>query len=819
MNKSEDVFESNINYKKLLKKLLNYKRHYVLVTILLLISAFLINRYSITKYKNYTTIYIGENDENSFMGSPNDIMKGFSMFSGQSNIENEIEILQSFSLVKEVINDRNLKTSYYTFQNSSLSNLLFNTPLCRKKELYNDSPIRVIIDPSQPQAINMNFRIVFLNENEFILKTPGSDVQLYNFIDDEVVAYLTDIRPYERKFKFGDEIKTDYFNFRIIKTNNFHPNFTKNNNIYFFFNNINVLTLQSQKNLNAESTSQTSSLIKITFKENNRQKVTDLLNSLTSLYLERNMEKKNRIALSTVDFIDSQISNIADSLSIAESKLRSFKSSHNAMDLSFQGQQIFEKLNELETEKANLNVQNRYYTYLQQYLKGNKSVSDVLAPSSMRVVDPILTSLITQLITLNSKRVSLVQNNTNPENLYLADMNIQIENILNTIKENVNNSINTLGSSINEINYRISSLSSQISQMPKTELQLKGIERKFKLNDAIYTFLLQRRSEAQIARASSMPDYEIIDPARISITGVVSPKRSLNYIIALFLGLILPTSVIMMRDFLNNKITEPEEVEALTKFPILGKVFHNIRKTTLIVNDYPNSSVTESFRAIRTNFEFFSDGGRKQVLLVTSATSGEGKTFCSINLALVFALNGHKTVLLEFDLRRPKIHAEFGSSNMIGINSYLIEKAIIEDIIMPTQIENLDLISAGPAAPNPAELISSERTGEFIDKLKEMYDYIIIDSAPAGIITETYLLMKHSDINIFVVRLNKTVKEAFVNTSKAFENNKFTNVSVLLNDINIKREAYKYGYDNKYYTDDKKRGILARLFNNKKKAS
>ncbi len=138
---------------------------------------------------------------------------------------------------------------------------------------------------------------------------------------------------------------------------------------------------------------------------------------------------------------------------------------------------------------------------------------------------------------------------------------------------------------------------------------------------------------------------------------------------------------------------------------------------------------------------------------------------------------------------------------------------------MPTHIENLDLISAGPAAPNPAELISSERTGEFIDKLKEMYDYIIIDSAPAGIIAETFVLMKHSDINIFVARMDKTVREAFVNTSRAFENNKFTNVSVLLNDINIKRESYKYGYDNKYYTDDRKRGILARLFNNKRKAS
>lgn len=183
-----------------------------------------------------------------------------------------------------------------------------------------------------------------------------------------------------------------------------------------------------------------------------------------------------------------------------------------------------------------------------------------------------------------------------------------------------------------------------------------------------------------------------------------------------------------------------------------------------------------------------------------------------MNLASIFALNGHRTVLLEFDLRRPKIHQEFGSSNMIGITSYLIDKAIIEDIIIPTHVENLDLISAGPAAPNPAELISSERTAEFIDKLKEMYDYIVIDSAPAGILTETYLLMKYADLNIFIVRLNKTIKETFKQTLKNLTSNKFSNISILINDIDISREAFKYGYDKKYYTDDRRNNIFTRIF-------
>ncbi|NJK84908.1 MAG: hypothetical protein HC906_01935 [Bacteroidales bacterium] len=231
------------------------------------------------------------------------------------------------------------------------------------------------------------------------------------------------------------------------------------------------------------------------------------------------------MAMSTVDFIDSQISEISDSLSSAENQLRNFRSTNQVMDLSYQGQQSFQKLNELETERARLNAQKQYFAYLKNYLESSDDVSNLSAPSSINVVDPILTNLITQMIQYDSERASLLKNNANTQNIYLSDLNLRIENLKKTIKENVNNTLNTINIAINETNYRISNLSSQISQMPKTELQLRGIERNFKLNDAIYTFLLEKRSEAQIARASSMPDYEIIDNARMVAAYPISPKN------------------------------------------------------------------------------------------------------------------------------------------------------------------------------------------------------------------------------------------------------------------------------------------------------
>jgi|WetSurSiteA1Bulk_404760.scaffolds.fasta_scaffold00685_3 tyrosine-protein kinase Etk/Wzc len=818
MKEGQDLFASNLDYKKLFQKLYSYRRAYITLVLVFLFAAFLMNRYSTVKYRNTTILNLSDKNNASSFNSSEDLFQSFGLFNTKENIDNELELLKSFTLIKKVISETDMGVTYYAYRNTPLSEFLSKTPLVRKTELYTLSPIEVIIDQSVPQASLVNFHVTILNDNEFTLNADGEDVPLYNYIDDQIVSYV-DKLTFRQRFKFGDEIKTRYFNFRIQKTKNFSKDFTDNNNLCFYLNNINYLTLQFQDALKTETINERATLIKISVTGSNPHMIIDFLNNLTAAYLGKSLERKNKTALSTIDFIDSQISEVADSLNYAESSLKTFRSAQGVMDLNFQGQQVFEQLGKLENDRAALQVQKRYYESLSTYLATNSEISDVMAPSSMNVVDPILTGLVTQLIALNSERASLLKNSTNQQNLYLSDINVRIDNIRQTIRETVKNNLNTINMSLNEINYRMNRASGQIAQMPKTELQLRGIERKFKLSDAMYTFLLQKRSEAQIARASSMPDYEVVDPAILAMSREVSPKRTLNYLGALVLAFLLPTLLILMKDFMNNNITDADEVEHLTNYPILGRIFHNFHRSKQIVNDHPNSSVTESFRAARTNFQFFSEGGKRQVLLITSSTSGEGKTFCSINLGTVFALSGHRTVLLEFDLRRPKIHQEFGSSNIIGISSFLIDKANIEDIVLPTHIENLDLISAGPAAPNPAELINSERTGELIDKLKEMYDYIIIDSAPAGILTETMLLMKHTDLNIMVARMDKTNREAFKTVLKSFENSRINNISVLINDLNVRRDSYKYGYDNKYYTDDRNVGLLSRLFRRNKKAS
>jgi len=274
-----------------------------------------------------------------------------------------------------------------------------------------------------------------------------------------------------------------------------------------------------------------------------------------------------------------------------------------------------------------------------------------------------------------------------------------------------------------------------------------------------------------------------------------------------------------VKDFLNTQISSKKDVDSLTNLPILGHVFHNDSKDNIVINEAINTPISESFRSIRTNLQFYAKDNEKQLLLVTSSYSGEGKSFVAQNLAAAYALFGKKTLLMGFDLRRPKLFQDFKLSNQKGISTVLINQASIIDIIQKTKIQNLDYISAGPIPPNPLELIASNKTEEFILELKKMYDYIIIDSPPIGVVSDAYLLMSFSDVNLYVVRQGFTQKEAFSNNISHLAQKNIPHVCIVINDVKAKGLQYEYGYEYTYYSDDKKKPwykSLSKLFSKKK---
>jgi len=803
VKRSEEIFQQKTDYRDLVFKLWRHKFWFALSIAALLAAAFLFNKFSTTIFRNHSTLLLKESERNSFMSSQ-DIMQGFGLFAGNQNIENELGILTSYTMIYEAVTQLNLDVSFYA-ERYMFGGVIKHNLFREIEEIYFDKPLQISIDKSSLQPIDLPIYFTILNKEEFSIEADGENILIYNYLDDNIVKVAPKMK-ISGTYKFGEEIKGENYSFKVHLPpgNNIQPTSGKE---YFSFNSLSYLTLKYQASITANVTSRTSSLVVISMTGDNRYKITDFLNTLSNAYLEKNLEKKNRIAINTVKFIDSQISEVSDSLTYAESKLQNFRTSNRVMDISFQGQQSLERMNQLESERALLIMQKKYYDYIREYFEKNKDLSDLVAPSSMNVQDPLLNQLISQLITLNSERTNLL-NQGNIKNLRLNTIEVQIANLKKTINENISSNAATTEIALQDINNRSARISAEMSRLPSTERQLFGIERKFKLNDAIYTFLLQKRSEAQIARASNAPDYEVIDPARYITSYQVFPKNKLTLIIGAMVGLLIPFIIIVLRDFLNTKISSKKEIESITGLPILGHVFHNDSKEKIVINEAFNSPISESFRSLRTNLQFYSTDNEKMVFVVTSSYTGEGKSFISQNLACVYALFGKKTLLMGFDLRRPKLYQDFNLSNQKGISTALINQSSLSEIIQKTSIDNLDFISAGPIPPNPLELIASPRTEHLINELKNLYDYIIIDSPPVGVVSDTYLLMKFSDANIFVVRQGFTVKEAFSTNINHLTQKNIPHISLVINDVKARGLSYDYGYEYTYYEEKKDKSFF-----------
>jgi capsular exopolysaccharide synthesis family protein len=345
---------------------------------------------------------------------------------------------------------------------------------------------------------------------------------------------------------------------------------------------------------------------------------------------------------------------------------------------------------------------------------------------------------------------------------------------------------------MSEITEQIRTVNAQASALPVTERQLLGIERKYKLNDELYTFLLEKRAGAQIQKASNMADNEIIDPSEADVLPV-KPKKLLIYLLALMAGIGIPLLWILIANTFNNKVREDEDINKITDIPINGHIPHSLLKKNTVVLDEPGSPAAEAFRSLRSRMQFFTKETKSPVILITSSMPEEGKTFAAINLASVYSLMGKKTVLVDFDLRKPNIYTDFGLDKDHGVSTWLIGKDGLQDIIMETTYENLSVIPAGSVAPNPSELIALEKTDELLRLLKEKYECIIIDSSPIGTVSDTSHLASLADTCILIVRQNMTLKDVLENTVIELKISDIKSVSIVVNDLEPKYKRYNYG--------------------------
>jgi tyrosine-protein kinase Etk/Wzc len=322
------------------------------------------------------------------------------------------------------------------------------------------------------------------------------------------------------------------------------------------------------------------------------------------------------------------------------------------------------------------------------------------------------------------------------------------------------------------------------------------IERRFNVVNGIYSFLLQKRSEASIVSASNVANSEVVDPA-VAPANPFFPNYQLNYLVGGALGLIIPFLFIVIRELTFNRIETRGQLERITSIPIIGVIGHNEQSSNLAIMDKPKSIIAETFRSLRSNLQYFSTEKELQTILVTSGSSGEGKSFCSINLASIMAISGKKTILLGLDLRKPKLYDDFGLTNDLGVSNYLGGFVEMKDIIIHSDYNNLDLIFSGPVPPNPAELLMGTKMDALMSFLKETYDIIIIDTPPIGVVSDTFGLLKYSDINLYLVRHLYTEQDAIKPLNDYRERGMVQNIAIILNDFKS-RTGYGYGYNYGY---------------------
>jgi capsular exopolysaccharide synthesis family protein len=423
----------------------------------------------------------------------------------------------------------------------------------------------------------------------------------------------------------------------------------------------------------------------------------------------------------------------------------------------------------------------------------------------MGVTDPVLVKLVDEFAAVQHQKKQMAF--TARENLPQAQlMNQQLEDARSALRENVKSAISQLKISLNNVNGRIAGVEKELGRLPGTERRLIGIQRKFDLNNSVYTYLLERRAEAGIAKASQITDNRIIDDAIVQNSSRVKPKEMKNYLTALMLGLLVPMVLIVIFDLMNNKIIGKHDIERLTRTPIIGYISHSDYRVEDPVAEKPGSTLAESFRAVRTSLAFYSGQKKCPVIIISSPISGEGKTFVSVNLATIISMMNKKVLIVGLDLRKPRVHAILNAGNGHGMSQYLSGNATFEEVIVPTKIENLWFAPSGPVPPNPAELIGSPKMTEFITRAREEFDTIIVDTPPVGIVTDALLLSQLSDVNLFVVRQRYTTRGSVQLLDEIYRKGEMSNVAILVNDISVSgyygyglRYGYSLGYGHRYY--------------------
>jgi capsular exopolysaccharide synthesis family protein len=729
--------------------------------------AYVKNRYSDKVFTVSSTLLIRD-DQIGSMSSVESVIPGGDIFRNRQNLNNEIGILKSFRLNDTVM--KKLEDFHVFYVGKGRRGIV-------ESQMYKTCPFKVVYNSLKIQPKGLKVGIVILSDSTYRIEIDGD----LNFKDEMSFG--------KRFFKYGLDfyVEPRYPGNKIFNING-------SNNYYFYFVDPENLANQYRGKLSVAPIAKDASIVTLSVSGLDPVQEADYLNKLMDVYINYGLDYKTRTAELTIEFIDDQVRIISDSLLLAEKNMEKFRLSNNFIDLSSKGTLIQNKLEKIENEKNGFELQLHYYNYLSEYLNQKNAGGTIISPSVMGIADGLLITLVNEFSAMQKQKENLAFNLVGDQ-LVSEFMDKKAEETREALKENIRNGIANLKLLIVESNRKMSEVDTEINKLPTIERQLIRIQRKFDLNNTVYTYLLEKRAESGIARASNIPDNRIIDNASQFSSAQIKPKTRLNLTVALILGLIFPMAGIVLVDFFNDKVIDRKDIEKKTKVPVIGYISHSDGKSEIPVFEKPGSSLAESFRSVRTAVKYYIKENKKPVIVVSSTISSEGKTFISINLAVITAMLGKKVLLVGLDLRKPRINKVLEFDDSPGMSAYLSGNCEYKEIIKSTQINNLFYAPSGAIPPNPAELIETDNMRIFISKAKKEFDFIIIDTPPVAIVTDTLLLAPYVDLNLFIVRQRFTSRNTLEMIEQLHKKGDLKNLAIIINDISL--SGY-YGYGLRY---------------------
>ncbi len=791
----EEKDVKQFDLQKLLIKYLSYWKWFVVSFVFFISLAIYYLTFTLPAYEVSTSILLKDDQKGGGTAELN-AFKELGLFTQKNNVDNELEILNKGKIVEQAVRELGIYANYTLIstvpfvQDIQLDNLFPGFGNYQSRVLYADQcPVLVTLPEEMLDKLfkGVEFRILvhpyglyefsgIFNKKKYLVKASISD--------KSVTLPFGKILLTRGKLRSAVDILIDV----VLQS---------------------PVTVSDQilSQLKLDLTSKTTSVVNITFKTSNVKLGKDFLDKMLEVYNRVDLDDQTKLANKTAQVIDDRLKLLTNELGDVESQVENYKQTQGITDIKSQSDMFVQQTGDYNQKRLDIETQMGIVTDLYDFIQ-RKENRNQLIPSSSSIKSEGLNELINNYnkLVLQRNRFSRIASSSNQA---MIDLTNQIESMFSTVASSVQNEKTNLQIARRDLGSKNNENAAKIRAIPRQERQYTEIKRQQGVKEALFLFLLQKKEEKYLNLSLVEPMSKLIDDIRSS-GEPVSPKRNMILLLALIVAFLVPIAGIKIRDLLRYQVESKEELEELSNVPVLGEIPKSDELGNIIIKPHNTDSFTELVRLLRTNLLFVLDSPDKKVINIVSSMGGEGKTFVTINLAISLALLDKKVIIIGLDIRKPKLAEYLGMDNKIGMTSFLTGQITKEQLILPTSIHpNLSVIMAGPVPPNPNELLAKQSLDNLIFELRKEYDYIVIDTAPIGAVSDSFSLNRIADVNLYVVRANYTPKRAIEDATLLYKHKKLKNLYFILNNIDKRKIGYSYapgkhyGYGYGYQADKK----------------